>query len=113
MTDHLLRDLAPISAAGWEAVESDVKARLAEYLAARKLVDFEGPHGWSYSAANLGRTATVTALAEGLVARQRRVQPVVEVRAPFGLSRDELDDAERGAPDVDFPELDEAARRIA
>jgi uncharacterized linocin/CFP29 family protein len=113
MTDHLLRELAPISGPGWEAIESDVKARLGQFLAARKLVDFEGPHGWAYSAANLGRTTTVAALSEGLVASQRRVQSVVEVRAPFSVARSELDDAERGAPDVDFPELDEAARRIA
>jgi len=113
MTDHLLRDLAPISAAAWDAIERDVKPRLAEYLAARKLVDFEGPHGWSYSAANLGRVTPVTALADGLVAHQRGVQPVIEVRAPFRVSRRELDDADRGAPDPDLPELDEAARRIA
>jgi uncharacterized linocin/CFP29 family protein len=113
MTDHLLRDLAPISDAGWEAVEGDVKPRLAEYLAARKLVDFEGPHGWTYSAVNLGRTTSVAGFADGLDARQRSVQPVVEVRAPFTVSRDELDAADRGAPDPDFPELETAARAIA
>jgi uncharacterized linocin/CFP29 family protein len=113
MTDHLLRDLAPISGVGWDAIESDVTPRIGQFLAARKLVDFEGPHGWAYSAANLGRTTSVTAPSEGLVASQRRVQAVVEVRAPFSVSRSELDDAERGAPDVDFPELDDAAQRIA
>ena len=113
MTDHLLRDLAPISTAGWDAIESDVKPRLAEYLAARKLVDFRGPHGWAHSAVNLGRTAEVAAVSDGLVAQHRRVLPLMEVRALFTVSRDELDDAERGADDVDFPELDEAARRIA
>jgi uncharacterized linocin/CFP29 family protein len=113
MTDHLLRDLAPISAAGWDAIESDVRPRLADYLAARKLVDFDGPNGWSHSASNLGRTATVASAPDGLTARQRRVQPLVEVRAAFGVSRDELDDVERGATDPDFPDLDAAARRIA
>jgi uncharacterized linocin/CFP29 family protein len=113
MTDHLLRSHAPISGAGWDAIERDVKPRLAEYLAARKLVDFRGPHGWTYSAVDLGRTAQLSGLPDGLDARQRRVQPVVEVRASFTVARSELDDADRGAPDADFPELDEAARRIA
>ena len=29
------------------------------HLAARKLVDFSGPHGWEHSATNLGRTTAV------------------------------------------------------
>jgi uncharacterized linocin/CFP29 family protein len=44
---------------------------------------------------------------------RRRVLPVVELRAPFTVSRSELDDLERGAEDVDLGALDEAARRIA
>ena len=39
--------------------------------------------------------------------------PVVELRAPFTVSRDELDDLERGAVDIDLDALDEAAKRIA
>jgi uncharacterized linocin/CFP29 family protein len=38
---------------------------------------------------------------------------LVELRAHFAISRAQLDDAERGAPDVDLETLDKAARRIA
>jgi uncharacterized linocin/CFP29 family protein len=111
--NHLHRDLAPIAAAGWEAIDQEARTRLATHLAARKLVDFDGPHGWSHSATDLGRIATISSPSEGVVAAQRRVLPLVELRTEFKVSRVELDDAERGAADIDLAELDEAARQIA
>jgi uncharacterized linocin/CFP29 family protein len=114
MTDHLLRHLAPITSAAWEAIEEDVKPRLVAHLAARKLVDFEGPLGWDHSATNLGRTHPIAvASAEEVTAAQRVVLPLVEVRTDFALSRAELDAAERGARDLDLAALDAAAHHIA
>ena len=37
----------------------------------------------------------------------------MELRAPFTMSRSELADGDRGAEDVDFAALDDAARRLA
>lgn len=111
--DHLYRDLAPISDAGWQAIDDEAKPRLTTYLAARKLVDFEGPHGWSHSATSLGRVGPLAGPAQDVTARQRQVLPLVEVRAEFELPRSEIEDAERGAQDLDFGPLDAAARRIA
>ena len=113
MMDHLYRDLAPISAAAWEQIEDEAKGRLVTHLAARKLVDFSGPHGWGYSATDLGRIDEVTGPTEGVVAARRRVLPVVELRADFAVSRVELEDADRGAPNIELPELEEAVRQIA
>jgi uncharacterized linocin/CFP29 family protein len=111
---HLLRGKAPISGTGWEVIDEEARQRLTAALAARKLVDFAGPHGWERSATNLGRTeALAGAPAEGIEARQRRVLALVELRAPFDVSREELRDADRGAPDLDLAALDEAAHRIA
>jgi uncharacterized linocin/CFP29 family protein len=111
--NHLHRELAPISDAGWAAIDDEAKTRLTTHLAARKLVDFGGPHGWSHSATNLGRTGTISGPSETVSATQRRVLPLVELRAEFRVPRGEVDDADRGATDLDFPELDEAARQIA
>ena len=112
--NHLLRQHAPITDTGWSVIDDEARERLAPGLAARKLVDFSGPHGWQHSATNLGRTrALADAPFDGVTAAQRRVLPVVELRAPFSLSRDELLDADRGAEDVDLAALDEAAQRIA
>jgi uncharacterized linocin/CFP29 family protein len=112
--NHLLRTQAPISDAGWNLLDEEARERLAPALAARKLVDFSGPHGWDYSATNLGRVTLVgSAPAEGVSGLQRRVLPLVEVRADFELSRSELRDADRGADDIDLKALDKAAHQIA
>ena len=111
--NHLHRELAPVSAQAWEAIDQEAASRLPTYLAARKLVDFSGPHGWSHSATNLGRTSSIAGPSEGVAAVQRRVLPLMEVRTDFNVSRVQLDDVERGALDPDLPELDEAVRQIA
>jgi uncharacterized linocin/CFP29 family protein len=112
--NHLLRESAPITEAGWRLIDDEARERLTPALAARKLVDFAGPRGWEHSATNLGRTRPLAeAPVAGVDAAQRRVLAVVELRAPFTLARDELRDADRGAPDVDLAALDDAARLIA
>jgi uncharacterized linocin/CFP29 family protein len=111
---HLLREHAPITEAGWSLIDDEARQRLTPALAARKLVAFAGPHGWEHSAANLGRTSALAdAPVDGVTAAQRRVLPVVELRAPFSLARGELRDADRGAEDADLDALDDAAHRIA
>ena len=112
--NHLLRELAPISEDGWNRIDSEARERLTPALAARKLVDFAGPHGWNYAASNLGRTRKLAdPPVDGVWGLQRRVLALTELRAPFSLAADELRDADRGAREVDFGLLDEAVRRIA
>jgi uncharacterized linocin/CFP29 family protein len=112
--NHLLRAHAPISDLGWKLLDDEARERLAPALAARKLVDFSGPNGWDYSATNLGRVGPLdSAPAEGVSGLQRRVLPLVELRADFELSRAQLRDADRGAEDADLEALDKAAHQIA
>jgi len=112
--NHLLRQQAPITEANWKLLDSEARERLAPALAARRLVDFAGPLGWQHSATNLGRTARLDdAPGKGVGGVQRRVLPLVELRAAFTLSRAELADADRGAEDVDLAALDVAAHDIA
>jgi uncharacterized linocin/CFP29 family protein len=111
--NHLHRELAPLSSSGWETIDQEVTSRLPTYLGARKMVDFTGPEGWSHSATNLGRTTSIAGPSAGVTALQRKVLPLMEIRAEFSVSRIELDDVERGATDPDLPELDEAAKQIA
>jgi uncharacterized linocin/CFP29 family protein len=111
--NHLLRSYAPISDDGWSQIDKEVQERLVPGLAARRLVDFSGPHGWEHSTVDLGRVAPVAAPSKGLVAAQRRVLPLVELRADFTVARSELRDLDRGAVDLDFSSVDAAARRIA
>jgi uncharacterized linocin/CFP29 family protein len=112
--NHLLRELAPFTDRAWEEIEEEARSQLVVALAARKLVDFSGPHGWARSATNLGRTEPLAgAPVDGVEARRRQVLPFVETRAWFSLSRAELEAVDRGAEDVDLDALDGAARRIA
>ena len=111
---HLLRSHAPISDAGWKLLDDEARARLAPALAARKLVDFSGPHGWEHSATNLGRITPLSAApTDGVSGHQRQVLALVELRAAFELSRSELADADRGADDADLTPLDQAAHQMA
>jgi uncharacterized linocin/CFP29 family protein len=112
--NHLLRPLAPISDAGWELLDREARERLGPALAARKLVDFLGSLGWEHSATNLGRTTPLdSAPCEGVAGLQRRVLPLIEVRADFELHRAELRDADRGADDTDLEALDKATHQLA
>jgi uncharacterized linocin/CFP29 family protein len=114
MTDHLLRSYAPIPAAGWQQIDDEAKSRLTPRLAARRLVDWSGPHGWTHSATNLGRTVALDTTPPGTksetaIARQRRVLALSEFRVSFTVDCSALQDAERGAADVDYADLDRAA----
>jgi uncharacterized linocin/CFP29 family protein len=114
MSNHLLRSHAPISDSNWRLLDDEARERLPGALAARQLVDFAGPKGWDYSATNLGRVNAVTkAPCQGVTALQRRVLPLVELRAEFEISRSELRDDDRGAADADLAPLDTAAHRMA
>lgn len=110
----LLRELAPVSAEAWTLIEEEAKRTLKLKLAARKVVNFSGPLGWEASAVNLGRVARLDeALADGVEARVRRVQPLVELRIPFELQRDELEAAARGAKDASVDPVRAAAGAAA
>jgi uncharacterized linocin/CFP29 family protein len=112
--NHLLRSQAPISDTGWKLLDEEARARLVPALAARKLIDYSGPHGWEHSSTNLGRTSPLaTAPSEGVSGLQRRVLPMVELRAEFQVRRGELRDADRGAEDADLGALDKAAHEMA
>lgn len=112
--NDLLRDLAPISTEAWTAIDEEARRTLKTMLAARKLVDFVGPLGWGASAISLGRSERLKADPyKGVEARTRRARPVVELRIPFELSRDELEAVGRGADDPDLDPVRKAARAIA
>jgi uncharacterized linocin/CFP29 family protein len=112
--NHLMRELAPITTAGWLEIEREAKRTLKATLAARRIVDFKGPQGWDASAIGLGRSQAIDMPAKSNVtARLRRVLPLVELRVPFELRREHLDDIERGAKDPDLDTVITAARAIA
>lgn len=112
--NDLLRELAPISAAASKEIDEEARRALKLTLAGRKLVDFVGPLGWSASAISLGRAELVQqGPYDGVVARVRKNQPMVELRVPIELDREELESIGRGGKDADLRPVVEAARKIA
>src|SRR6266702_4819230 len=113
--NHLFRDKAPITEAGWAEIEKEAKRTLRAILAARRVVDFRGPMGWDDSEAEIGRADPIASPPHGkdVQARLRRIQPLVELRIPFEVSRVELDAIDRGARDPDLDTVTAAAREIA
>ena len=111
--NHLYRELAPVSSGAWEEIEKEAKRTLKTTCAARKLVDFVGPQGWEVSAVSRGRIRSIEPPGGGVQAQLRKVLPLVELRVPFELLRDEIDAVDRGAKDFDTDPVIEAARAIA
>lgn len=110
---HLLRGHAPITDTAWALIDEEAKSRLTPGLAARRVVDFKGPLGWDYSATSLGRVESISGDGfAGVTAARRRVLPLIELRAPFALSREELAAGDRGAEDVDLDPVALAALQI-
>jgi uncharacterized linocin/CFP29 family protein len=112
--NHLNRELAPITDAAWTQIDGEASRSLKQYLAARRLTDFEGPLGWDHSSVDLGRVENlVGAPVLGVECAQRRVLPLVEFRVPFSLARSELAAAERGATDLNLNSVISASRSAA
>lgn len=111
--DHLLRAHAPLSETAWGAIEEQAQQALRQFLAARKLVEFRGPHGWTHAAVPTGRVDGVDSPAEGVEARLRRVQPLVELRTPMSVPRSVIDLVDRGGDNPDLDVVVDAARRAA
>jgi uncharacterized linocin/CFP29 family protein len=111
--NNLHRQLAPISDEAWTDIEQETARTLKRYLAGRRVVDVHGPDGLSLSAVGTGHLRAIDSPADGVRARQREVLPLVELRVPFTLSREQIDDVLRGAEDSDWQPARDAARQIA
>jgi uncharacterized linocin/CFP29 family protein len=111
--NNLHRELAPVSDQAWAQIEQEAARTFKRHLAGRRVVDVAGPAGLAFSAVGTGRVRGIDAPGEGVQARLRQVAPLVELRAPFSLNRDEIDDVARGAQDADWQPVKDAARQIA
>jgi len=111
--NNLHRELAPISEAAWEQIEEEASRTLKRYLAARRVVDVGDAGGTMLAAVGTGHLRNVAPPGDGIIARRREVKPLIELRVPFELDRQAIDDVERGSNDSDWQPLKDAAERIA
>ena len=111
--NNLHRELAPISSQAWAQIEEEVTRTFKRHLAGRRAVDVSGPAGTGLSAVGTGHLNEIATPGDGVLASQREVKPLVELRVPFELDRQAIDDVERGANDSDWEAAKVAARRLA
>jgi uncharacterized linocin/CFP29 family protein len=111
--NNLHRELAPISDAAWAEIEEEATRTLKRYLGGRRVVDVPSPGGIALPGVSTGHLRPISAPAEGILANQREVKPLVELRVPFELSRQTIDDVERGSEDSDWQPVKDAAKKVA
>jgi uncharacterized linocin/CFP29 family protein len=111
--NNLHRELAPISDAAWAQIEEETARTIKRYLAGRRVVDVHGPAGAAFSAVGTGHQSPIAAPGDGVTAQLRGANALVEVRVPFELERQMIDDVERGANDSDWQPAKDAARKLA
>lgn len=108
----LYRDLAPISSEAWEEIDERAEEVLKSQLTARRVVNVNGPKGADFTVISEGRLADVDK--KGNVSYGNyQVLPLTEARVEFSMKRWELDNVIRGAKDVDYGPLEEAAKELA
>jgi len=110
----LKKSIAPLTDAAWDEIKSEADKVFKTSLTARNIIDIEGPMGIDFSAVPTGRlmvpeNQSKSAVNYGI----REVLPLVEVRKPFYLNIWEMDNLSRGAKDVDFENLQNAAAEMA
>jgi uncharacterized linocin/CFP29 family protein len=111
--NNLHRELAPISKVAWDQIEEEASRTLKRHLAARRVVDVHGPKGVEFSAIGTGHLRQITTPGDRIQVAARETKALVEFRIPFELTRQAIDDVERGAMDSDWSPVKDAAREIA
>lgn len=111
--NNLHRELAPITDAAWAQIEDEARRTFKGSVAGRRVVDVLGPAGPELSAVGTGHIHPLKTPAEGVLVHQREARSVIELRAPFTVTRQAVDDVERGAGDSDWQPVKDAAQRIA
>lgn len=111
--NNLHRELAPISEAAWAQIEEEARRTFKRNIAGRRVVSVVGPAGFSLSAVGTGHLRGMASPHEGVSVSQRQAQPLIELRATFTVTKQAVDDVERGAGDSDWQPVKKAAQAIA
>src|ERR1700723_1854281 len=111
--NNLHRELAPISDDAWAQIEEETKRTLKRYLAGRRVVDVPSAGGIALPGVATGHLMPIKPPGENIIANQREVKPLVELRVPFELSRQTIDDVERGSDNSDWQPAKDAAKKLA
>lgn len=109
--NNLHRSLAPISDAAWKQIDDEARDSFEIRAAGRRVVDVPAAAGPALGSVDLGHLEAATD-ADGVETRLFRTQPLVQVRVPFTVSREDVDDVERGALDLTWDSVDDAVGKL-
>ncbi|MGL5786480.1 MAG: family 1 encapsulin nanocompartment shell protein [Bacteroidales bacterium] len=109
--NFLKRELAPISAEGWEFIDGRATDVIKANLSARRFLSVKGPLGRETEAIPTGKMEinSDSEVPFGVY----KVMPLVEQRIHFTMNRWELDNIDRGAIDINTFNLDEVVKKAA
>jgi len=110
--NNLHRDLAPISAAAWADLEDEATRTFTRHVAGRRVVDVTSVEATTAAVAT-GHLDNLDSPGDGVRARRRTAQAMIELRVPFTVDRQAVDDVERGAKDADWQPVKDAAKQLA
>ncbi|CDQ45223.1 MULTISPECIES: family 1 encapsulin nanocompartment shell protein [Mycolicibacterium] len=111
--NNLYRELAPITDEAWGEIEQEATRTFKRHIAGRRVVDCTGPTGATTAAVSTGHLLDVTSPGDGVIAHLRDSRPLVRLRVPFTITRDAIDDVERGSQDSDWDPVKDAAKKLA
>lgn len=109
----LKRELAPVTAEVWKEFDDRAVEVFKSYLSARKVVNVKGPKGLNYTVLPEGRLENINEEKNGVSFGKYKVKPLAETRIEFEMDRWELDNASRGAEDLELENLENAVKKIA
>ncbi|GAA2517875.1 family 1 encapsulin nanocompartment shell protein [Rarobacter incanus] len=110
---NLHRWLAPITDLAWQQIAEEAQRTFTRNVAGRRIVDVVGPVGQDEAARSTGHLRGIEPPAAGITSRLRQVAPLVELRVPFTVTREAVDDVLRGANDSDWQPVKDAAALLA
>jgi uncharacterized linocin/CFP29 family protein len=113
--EWLRRNGPSLSEKVWNAIDEAAASSFKQTVVTRRIVDFDGPRGWSHVAAQLGTFKPAQpAVASGSVRFSvPDVMLLTELRADFTISWSAIDIFERVGPALQSDAIEEAAREIA
>lgn len=112
-TNNLHRELSPVSDAAWAEIQEEAARTFRQTVAGRRIVDMPEARGETFSSLATGHLQEAEGILPGVPTRTRQVLPVMELKVPFTVTRDAVDDVLRGSVDSDWQPVKDAAQKMA
>jgi uncharacterized linocin/CFP29 family protein len=113
--DWLRRAAAPLSEKAWKEVDDIAGSMFKQTVAARRIVDFDGPRGWNHAATELGtfKAAQASQYSGSVRFSIPDVTLLMELRANFSIPWADIDIFERVGPALQTKSIEDAGREMA